>query len=117
MDHLEATALGATERYVLGTLGESEREAFEEHFFDCLECAEDVRAAAALLAGARSLPEAPGERLGDIARKRAAAPAQRRRRPVLVRRSLTMLACAVGGTACLAAAFQRLVTIPRLEDE
>jgi hypothetical protein len=37
----------ATERYVLGELQAPELEAFEDHYFDCRECARDVRAAAA----------------------------------------------------------------------
>jgi hypothetical protein len=33
----------AAERYWHGGLTDSEREAFEEHFFSCAECAEEVR--------------------------------------------------------------------------
>jgi len=57
MDHQEAVSLGATERYLLGTLGDEQREAFEEHYFSCLECAEDLRAGMAVVAVARWLPE------------------------------------------------------------
>jgi hypothetical protein len=53
MDHNEAAATGATERYMLGEMGEAERSAFEEHFFSCAECAEDVRAAGILRRGIR----------------------------------------------------------------
>jgi hypothetical protein len=49
MDHSEAVRLMATERYLLGELSTEMREAFEEHFFDCQECAFDVRAGAALI--------------------------------------------------------------------
>lgn len=35
----------ATERYVLGEMDEDEAIAFEEHFFDCADCARDVREA------------------------------------------------------------------------
>jgi hypothetical protein len=48
MDHSEAIRLMATERYLLGELSSDAREAFEEHFFECEECALDVRAGAAL---------------------------------------------------------------------
>ncbi len=58
MDHQEAVSLEATEQYLLGTLDEDQREAFEEHFFGCLECAEDVRAGMAVVAVARWLPDA-----------------------------------------------------------
>jgi hypothetical protein len=57
MDHQEAVSLEATEQYLLGMLDEDQREAFEEHFFVCLECAEDVRAGMAVVAVARWLPD------------------------------------------------------------
>ncbi len=43
MDHSEAVRLRAAERYVLQQLTAVEAEAFEEHFFSCPECAEEVR--------------------------------------------------------------------------
>jgi len=58
MDHQEAVSLGATERYLLGTLDEEQLEAFEEHFFGCLDCAEDVRAGVSVVAVARTLFDA-----------------------------------------------------------
>lgn len=49
MEHDEAVSSAATERYVLGELTEAQCAAFEAHFFECPECAADVRAAAALV--------------------------------------------------------------------
>jgi|HubBroStandDraft_2_1064218.scaffolds.fasta_scaffold22527_3 hypothetical protein len=49
MEHSEAVRLMATERYLLGELPPEMRDAFEEHFFECQECAFDVRAGAALI--------------------------------------------------------------------
>jgi Putative zinc-finger len=43
MDHAEAVGMKAAERYLLGELSFRDHEAFEEHFFECPECAEDVR--------------------------------------------------------------------------
>jgi hypothetical protein len=43
MDHATAIATQAAERYCEGKLSEAEREQFEEHFFGCAECAEEVR--------------------------------------------------------------------------
>ena len=43
MTHTQAVQSGATERYLLDEMSEVERHAFEEHYFACLECAEDVR--------------------------------------------------------------------------
>jgi anti-sigma factor RsiW len=49
MDHDEAIRQKATERYLLDELQETERDEFEEHLFDCQDCALDVRAAAAFV--------------------------------------------------------------------
>src|SRR5260221_1948086 len=46
MDHAEAIAKGAVERYQLGELSEKEIGEFEAHFFECAHCADDLRAAA-----------------------------------------------------------------------
>src|SRR5215471_8244235 len=52
MDHLQAVKTLAIERYLLDEMPQEERESFEEHFFSCLECGEDARAAAAMRDGA-----------------------------------------------------------------
>jgi hypothetical protein len=52
MDHLQAVNTLAIERYLLDEMPQEERESFEEHFFSCLECAEDARAASAMRDGA-----------------------------------------------------------------
>lgn len=46
MDHNDAVRQKATERYLLNELDPVVREQFEEHLFDCQDCALDVRAAA-----------------------------------------------------------------------
>jgi len=46
MDHDEAIRLKASERYLLDELDPALREQFEEHMFDCQDCAVDVRAGA-----------------------------------------------------------------------
>jgi hypothetical protein len=55
MDHSEAVRMGAVERYLLGELPPEVREQFEDHFFGCLECAQDVRAGAAFVDCARDV--------------------------------------------------------------
>ena len=55
MDHSEAVRLQAAEKYVLGELSPDLREQYEEHYFECEECASDVKAAAAFADGAREL--------------------------------------------------------------
>jgi len=43
MDHDTSIQTMAAERYLLGELSSSEREKFEQHFFECPECAESAR--------------------------------------------------------------------------
>jgi len=60
MDHAEAARMAAVEKYLLGELPEPQREAFEEHFFSCRECAERVRLGMVFRANARSALKAAG---------------------------------------------------------
>jgi hypothetical protein len=53
MNHSEAVEQMATERYLLDELSADEREAFEEHVFDCPTCALDLRAGSAFVAEAK----------------------------------------------------------------
>ena len=46
MDHNEAIQLQAAVKYVLGELSPVQREEYEEHYFDCAECAIDIKALA-----------------------------------------------------------------------
>src|SRR5579864_4107675 len=46
MDHNEAVRQKATERYLLNELDPEVRDQFEDHLFECQDCALDVRAAA-----------------------------------------------------------------------
>lgn len=45
MKHEEAVQNLAVEQYLLGDMNPSEREAFEEHYFECVICAEEVKSA------------------------------------------------------------------------
>lgn len=54
MDHQEAIRQGAVERYLLNELPPPQRAEFEEHFFDCRDCAADLRMTARFLDTARS---------------------------------------------------------------
>ena len=61
MDHSEALQQMAAERYLLDELTPDAREAFEEHLFDCPECALDLRAGAAFVEEAKAqLPKLAG---------------------------------------------------------
>src|SRR5580698_2970054 len=46
MDHNQAVREKATERYLLNELDPDVRDQFEEHVFDCQDCALDLRSAA-----------------------------------------------------------------------
>jgi hypothetical protein len=60
MTHTEALESSAAERYTLSEMPPEEREAFEEHYFGCAECATDVAAAGLMRDGVRAgLLEAP----------------------------------------------------------
>ena len=52
MDHDTAIRIQAAERYVLEEFPPEERAEFEEHFFECQECAEEVRSATIFAANA-----------------------------------------------------------------
>ena len=65
MNHSEAVQMMATERYLLGELSPELREAFEEHYFDCQECALDLRTEAAFVDAAKAqLPNMATSRSG-----------------------------------------------------
>ncbi len=55
MDHETAIRLKAAEGYFLGELTSDDRDAFEEHYFMCPECAGDVRALQVFAANARAV--------------------------------------------------------------
>jgi anti-sigma factor RsiW len=58
MNHEQAIQEMATERYLLDELTPEVRDAFEEHLFECQECALDVRAGNVFMSEAKvQLPE------------------------------------------------------------
>jgi Putative zinc-finger len=60
MEHQNAQETMAAERYLLNEMSEEENAAFEEHLFDCQECAADIRAGAAMMEAGREVArEAP----------------------------------------------------------
>jgi hypothetical protein len=109
MDHTESTRLMAAEKYLLGELTPEQREEFEEHFFDCQECALDVRAGAALVEHSKVVLAEPV----TVAPARTAAPVFARPgrwawlRPALALPVLAVLLVVLG--------YQNLVTYPQLK--
>lgn len=55
MDHTEAVRLQAAEKYLLNEFTPPQREEYEEHYFDCYECAEDLKATASFMESVRQL--------------------------------------------------------------
>jgi hypothetical protein len=60
MDHSEAVRTKAAERYLLGEMPVPDREQYEEHFFGCVECAQEVQAGAAFIDSAKDALAAGG---------------------------------------------------------
>src|SRR5712691_5401136 len=108
MDHGEAIRLGATEKYVLGELPQSLRDEFEEHYFECLECALDLKEAAGFVGNAR-----------EVWRQDIAKSAVKVREPVRGRSAWFRPAIAVPAFAALllVIAYQNAVTIPRIKEQ
>lgn len=107
MDHKEAVQLQAAVKYVLGELPQAERDAFEEHYFDCRECALDVKASAAFVDAGREVLRT--ERF-EVA---AAKSEENRRawlfwlRPAFAVPAMVVLLAIVG--------YQNLITLPQLK--
>ena len=55
MEPSEAISTKAAERYLLGELTDADADAFEEHFFDCVLCADDVRDEARIIEAGRAV--------------------------------------------------------------
>jgi hypothetical protein len=55
MDHNEAVRLQAAEKYLLGELPKEHHAAFEEHFFECLACAEELKTTVAFMESSRQV--------------------------------------------------------------
>ena len=55
MTHQQALDTLASERYLLGEMTELERHSFEDHYFSCEECADDVRMGAIMEEGAKTV--------------------------------------------------------------
>lgn len=105
MTHTEAVSSLASERYLLDEMTDQEREAFEAHYFECVECADDVTAGARMQDGVKAgLLQAPVARLADFsAAHKTAPPAAPVRAPWY--RS-TALPWAVAATLAIVVGFQ-----------
>ena len=112
MDHTAVVREKMTERYLLNELEPGVRDEFEEHYFDCPDCAQDISAAAQFVAHTKTV----------LAEKREPSPVRAKPatravgrswfawlRPAFAGPVLALLLAVVG--------YQNLVTYPRLHSE
>ena len=67
MDHGEAVQSHTTERYLLGELKDRARDEFEDHFFECADCAEAVRTGLLFMDNAAAEVRGTGAQVADRA--------------------------------------------------
>lgn len=114
MNHEQAIQEMATERYLLDELTPELREAFEEHMFECPDCALDVRAGNVFLTEAKAqLPEIAAQAPVRPQPARADA-AARSQKPWWSIFTMPAFAAPVFAALLAVIAFQNLSTIPGL---
>ncbi len=108
MNHQDATQSMTVEKYALDELTPELRAEFEEHYFECSECAIDLRATTAFLDAAKA------EFKAASAAKRMPVAVPKTGGPWLWRPAFVMLALA----ACLLfITYQNAVVVPRLHQK
>jgi hypothetical protein len=120
MEHQEALRGGSVEKYLLNEMRQPERDEFEAHFFDCQECAADLRATAACLDGVKATL-LNGEKK-ELLRSRASRPApkllQKSWFGILGRPAFAAPAFALSlALSLLVLVYQNAVVLPRLAGE
>lgn len=111
MDHEQVVRNGLTEQYLLHELEDEARDEFEEHFFQCSECAADIRTASEFVERTKVILAQPVE---ETVSARDTKP--RRKgfswlgwlQPQFAASALAILIAVVG--------YQNFVTLPRLHD-
>jgi hypothetical protein len=116
MDHDAVVRQKMTERYLLNELDPAAKDEFEEHFFDCRDCALDVRAGAMFVEQSKvALAENSAERSRPIPMPVSPVPVHRRwlarlapvLRPAFTVPIFSLLLAVIG--------YQNLVTYPHLQ--
>jgi anti-sigma factor RsiW len=114
MDHSEAVKQMAAEKYLLNELPPDARDAFEEHFFDCPDCALDLRAGAAFVNEAKTqLPELTAS---QPARSALAPSKAKEKRSGWLSWWSPAIAAPAFATLLLFIGYQNLVTYPALRE-
>jgi Putative zinc-finger len=108
MNHEQAIQEMATERYLLDELTPELRDAFEEHMFECTECALDVRAGNVFMTEAKvQLPQLAAEAA-------PARPVVREKKPWWSFLTVPAFAAPVFAALLAVVVFQNVSTIPSL---
>jgi hypothetical protein len=110
MNHNEAVEQMTVERYLLGELDNTARDEFEEHLFNCPECALDTRVANAFIDGAKA-------QLGELAPAQPqvkSAPKREKGRSFWSLAWRPAFAAPVFAALAAVVCYQNLVTLPDL---
>jgi hypothetical protein len=121
MQHEDAIRTQAAERYLLGEMSLEEREVYEDHYFSCAACGNELSATAAFVANARvalAPPPPPRADRRDTG-GRAVGPDGRRGWGRLVARSQVLASALSIAVVVLAVVvgYQRLAVIPDLRQQ
>jgi Putative zinc-finger len=120
MVHTHATGTSTAERYVLGEMSDQEREEYEEHYFDCPECADEVRAAAIFRENAEAIRRDEPERVAEKDTRRGPKEDPKHTRFWQLFWPLpqgALAAAAVMAVALSVTGYRSLVVLPRLQAE
>ena len=102
MTHDDAVDTLAAERYLLNEMSERDRQSFEEHYFSCAECADDLRTTAAMLEGTRS----------GFAKAATVHPIDAARRPRAAWHRSVAVPWAIAATLAIVAGYESLHSMP-----
>ena len=106
MDHNEVVRQKLTERYLLNELEGEQRDEFEEHYFECRECALDIRAGSEFVESSKVILGQPAEEAARASREPVRGSWWAWLRPQFAGAALALLIAVIG--------YQNLVTLPRL---
>lgn len=107
MDHAEAIRVNATEQYLLGELQGEVLEEFEEHYFSCAVCAQDVKAGMAMMASGKEVARTDRLMMRKKPEQAAAAGWFAWLKPAFAVPALAALLLIVG--------YQNIFSVPKLE--
>ena len=111
MTHQQALDTMAAERYLLDEMTEVEKHAFEDHFFDCNDCAQEVRQGERIREEVRAAGES--RRRAKNSQPRTSNVVEFNKQPKW-RRASTVLPWAAAATFAMTAGYQSLVVVPGL---